>query len=243
MGVSGGEEGARYGPSLMPGGARAAYDLLRPVLESIAARTDSGPCVTYVGPDGAGHFTKMVHLPREIGIIDAFGRRHLELSQVACFDTAFHRGMPPVAMLAPIPGLRHSRFEVRRPTRRQGSSESSGTYLLQAPRKFFHAGGGWRLLDRIEHPETARCRWQGDCASAGQEIRTPWQGRQGPGRDRSLSLSGPVLREDGHKDRRKETTKPGRPTRPPGPAPPTTPSFPTRFVPASPRASEKETRQ
>ncbi|HZD32693.1 MAG TPA: NAD(P)-binding domain-containing protein, partial [Candidatus Angelobacter sp.] len=61
MGVSGGEEGARHGPSLMPGGARAAYPHLAPILQSIAGKSDSGPCVTYVGPDGAGHFVKMVH--------------------------------------------------------------------------------------------------------------------------------------------------------------------------------------
>ena len=60
-GVSGGEDGARNGPSIMPGGDRAAYDELRPILEAIAAKTDSGPCVTHVGPDGAGHFVKMVH--------------------------------------------------------------------------------------------------------------------------------------------------------------------------------------
>ena len=60
-GVSGGEEGARHGPSLMPGGDRASYEYLRPVFEAIAAKTDSGPCVTYVGPDGAGHFVKTVH--------------------------------------------------------------------------------------------------------------------------------------------------------------------------------------
>ena len=76
MGVSGGEEGARYGPSLMPGGARAAYDLLRPMLESIAAKTDSGPCVTYVGPDGAGHFTKMVHNGIEYGIMQAIAEAY-----------------------------------------------------------------------------------------------------------------------------------------------------------------------
>ncbi len=69
MGVSGGEEGARYGPSLMPGGAREAYDSLRPILEAIAAKTDSGPCVTYVGPDGAGHFVKMVHNGIEYGVM------------------------------------------------------------------------------------------------------------------------------------------------------------------------------
>ncbi len=61
VGVSGGEEGARNGPSLMPGGDKEAYQALEPVFEAIAARTDSGPCVTHVGPDGAGHFVKMVH--------------------------------------------------------------------------------------------------------------------------------------------------------------------------------------
>lgn len=61
VGVSGGEEGARHGPSLMPGGDASAYEHISPVLEAIAATTDSGPCVTHVGPDGAGHFVKMVH--------------------------------------------------------------------------------------------------------------------------------------------------------------------------------------
>jgi 6-phosphogluconate dehydrogenase len=67
MGVSGGEEGARYGPSLMPGGSKEGYDHLKPILESIAAKSDSGPCVTHVGPDGAGHFVKMVHNGIEYG--------------------------------------------------------------------------------------------------------------------------------------------------------------------------------
>jgi 6-phosphogluconate dehydrogenase len=66
-GVSGGEEGARYGPSLMPGGSDAAWGMLRDVLEAIAATTDAGPCVTHVGPDGAGHFVKMVHNGIEYG--------------------------------------------------------------------------------------------------------------------------------------------------------------------------------
>ncbi len=66
-GVSGGEEGARNGPSLMPGGAREAYEHIRPVFEAISAKTDSGACVTYVGPDGAGHFVKMVHNGIEYG--------------------------------------------------------------------------------------------------------------------------------------------------------------------------------
>lgn len=61
VGVSGGSEGARHGPSLMPGGDPQAYAHLAPTFEAIAAKTDSGPCVTYVGPDGAGHFVKTVH--------------------------------------------------------------------------------------------------------------------------------------------------------------------------------------
>jgi len=69
MGVSGGEDGARYGPSLMPGGARVAYDILRPILESISAKTDSGPCVTYIGPGGAGHYVKMIHNGIEYGVM------------------------------------------------------------------------------------------------------------------------------------------------------------------------------
>jgi 6-phosphogluconate dehydrogenase len=61
-GISGGEEGARKGPSIMPGGTKEGYDLVAGVLESIAAPDDSGKtCCAYIGPDGAGHFIKMVH--------------------------------------------------------------------------------------------------------------------------------------------------------------------------------------
>lgn len=60
-GVSGGEEGALLGPSIMPGGSRESYEALGPILESIAVEVDGTPCCTYVGPDGAGHFVKMVH--------------------------------------------------------------------------------------------------------------------------------------------------------------------------------------
>lgn len=67
MGVSGGEEGALKGPSLMPGGTKAAYHELEPILVKIAAQVDDGPCVTYVGPGGAGHYVKMVHNGIEYG--------------------------------------------------------------------------------------------------------------------------------------------------------------------------------
>jgi 6-phosphogluconate dehydrogenase len=66
-GVSGGEEGARFGPSLMPGGSADSWAHLKDVLEAIAATTEAGPCVTHVGPDGAGHFVKMVHNGIEYG--------------------------------------------------------------------------------------------------------------------------------------------------------------------------------
>jgi len=61
MGVSGGEEGALHGPSLMPGGTHEAYSRVEGMLTAIAARVDGVPCCTYIGPDGAGHFVKMVH--------------------------------------------------------------------------------------------------------------------------------------------------------------------------------------
>lgn len=62
MGVSGGEEGALNGPSLMPGGQRQAYENVKDILEKIAAKADDGtPCVTYIGSDGSGHYVKMIH--------------------------------------------------------------------------------------------------------------------------------------------------------------------------------------
>jgi 6-phosphogluconate dehydrogenase len=61
MGVSGGEEGALNGPSIMPGGSTESYESLGPMLENISAHVDGTPCCTHIGPDGAGHFVKMVH--------------------------------------------------------------------------------------------------------------------------------------------------------------------------------------
>jgi 6-phosphogluconate dehydrogenase len=99
-GVSGGEEGARYGPSLMPGGTRESWECIRPVFEAIAATSDSGPCVTYCGPGGAGHFVKMVHNGIEYGdmqlIAEAYDllRRGLGLNaeQLADIFDEWNRG-------------------------------------------------------------------------------------------------------------------------------------------------------
>jgi 6-phosphogluconate dehydrogenase len=69
VGVSGGEEGARHGPSIMPGGPMEAYERIRPILEAAAAKVDGDPCVTWLGPGSAGHFVKMVHNGIEYGIM------------------------------------------------------------------------------------------------------------------------------------------------------------------------------
>merc|ERR1712144_31407 len=67
MGVSGGEEGARNGPSMMPGGNKEVWERVKPVLSKVAAQVDDGPCVTYIGEGGAGNFVKMVHNGIEYG--------------------------------------------------------------------------------------------------------------------------------------------------------------------------------
>jgi len=66
-GISGGEEGARHGPSIMPGGQQEGYQLVAPILTKIAAQVNGEPCCAYVGPDGAGHYVKMVHNGIEYG--------------------------------------------------------------------------------------------------------------------------------------------------------------------------------
>jgi len=69
MGVSGGEEGARRGPSMMPGGDKEAYNVMKPIFEAIAAKVNGEPCVTYIGPGASGHFVKMVHNGIEYGLM------------------------------------------------------------------------------------------------------------------------------------------------------------------------------
>jgi 6-phosphogluconate dehydrogenase len=70
LGISGGEAGARYGPSLMPGGSREMYNRVGPILEAAAARVQGEPCVTYLGPRSAGHYVKMVHNGIEYGLME-----------------------------------------------------------------------------------------------------------------------------------------------------------------------------
>ena len=88
VGVSGGSEGARHGPSLMPGGPSAAYPTIAPALESIAARTETGPCVGWLGPDGAGHFVKMVHNGIEYADMQAIAEAYDLLGRGLGFEAA-----------------------------------------------------------------------------------------------------------------------------------------------------------
>lgn len=82
-GISGGEEGALWGPSIMPGGPRAAYDAVAPIFEAIAAKAHDGtPCVTYLGEGGSGHYVKMVHNGIEYAIMQAIAEVYDLLSRV-----------------------------------------------------------------------------------------------------------------------------------------------------------------
>ena len=100
-GVSGGEEGALWGPSLMPGGPKDAYEHLRPVWEKIAAKVDDGPCVTYIGSDGAGHFVKMIHNGIEYGDMQLIAESYevlrqllgLEAPQLAAIFEEWNKGL------------------------------------------------------------------------------------------------------------------------------------------------------
>ncbi|QIQ21103.1 NADP-dependent phosphogluconate dehydrogenase [Zophobihabitans entericus] len=81
-GVSGGEEGALKGPSIMPGGQKEAYKLVAPILEKIAAVANGEPCVTYIGPDGAGHYVKMAHNGIEYGDMQLIAESYSLLKHV-----------------------------------------------------------------------------------------------------------------------------------------------------------------
>ena len=83
MGVSGGAKGALEGPSMMPGGTRAAYDAIESLVRKMAAQVDDGPCVTYIGPGGAGHFVKTVHNGIEYGIEQILAEAYDLMKRVA----------------------------------------------------------------------------------------------------------------------------------------------------------------
>ena len=87
-GVSGGEEGALKGPSLMPGGSRESWELIAPIFRKIAAQVDGEPCCRYMGPDGAGHYVKMVHNGIEYGDIQLICEAYAILKDIVEMDAA-----------------------------------------------------------------------------------------------------------------------------------------------------------
>lgn len=99
-GISGGEEGALNGPSIMPGGPKESYESLGPLLESVAAVVDGTPCCTHIGPDGAGHFVKMVHNGIEYADMQLIGEAYnlfrdalgLDAGEVADVFTEWNAG-------------------------------------------------------------------------------------------------------------------------------------------------------
>ncbi|MEM9382500.1 MAG: NADP-dependent phosphogluconate dehydrogenase [Planctomycetota bacterium] len=139
VGVSGGEEGARNGPSLMPGGDAEAYERIRPVLEAIAARTDHGACVTHVGTDGAGHFVKMVH-------------NGIEYADMQFIAEAYHVLSGLVGQTPPEHAETFERWN-------RGPLES---FLVEITAQIFRVpdpDGGWlvdRVLDRAGQKGTGR---------------------------------------------------------------------------------------
>ena len=89
MGISGGENGARRGPSIMPGGNKDTYPEIQPVYEAIAAKAADGkPCCTYIGEDGAGHYVKMVHNGIEYADMQLIAEAYLLLKYVGGYDNA-----------------------------------------------------------------------------------------------------------------------------------------------------------
>jgi 6-phosphogluconate dehydrogenase len=85
-GVSGGEEGALHGPSIMPGGQKSAYDLIAPILTRISAQINGDPCCAYIGPDGAGHYVKMVHNGIEYGDMQLITEAYYIMKNVLGMD-------------------------------------------------------------------------------------------------------------------------------------------------------------
>lgn len=86
-GVSGGEEGALLGPSIMPGGQKEAHQLVEPIFEAIAAKVEDDACTTYIGPDGAGHYVKMVHNGIEYGDMQLISEAYFIMKHVLELDT------------------------------------------------------------------------------------------------------------------------------------------------------------
>ena len=190
MGVSGGEEGALRGPSMMPGGPREAWDALAPILRAMAAKAEDGePCVAYMGPRGAGHYVKMVHNGIEYGDMQLIAEVYDVLSRAAGMTAreiadVFSRVERRRAALVPRGDHRagaracrqRNREAARRPHPRRGAAE------------------GHRQMDEPERVRRRRADSHRECRrrsaiAVGLEIRT-CRRQQGAARARCIGGSG-----------------------------------------------------
>ena len=151
-GVSGGEEGALRGPSIMPGGKPEAYALIEPIFKAIAAKAPDGdPCVTYIGPRGAGHYVKMVHNGIEYGDMQLIAEAYDILNRAAGLSAAelhaiFCRVEPGRALVLPH---RDHRRHLRQD--RPGDRQAAG-----GPHPGRGAAEGHRQVDQPERPGPGR---------------------------------------------------------------------------------------
>src|SRR3954465_11860596 len=144
-GVSGGEEGALHGPSIMPGGSPESYESLGPLLEDISAKVDGEPCCVHVGPDGAGHFVKMVHNGIEYSDMQLIAEAYDILRQVgghspteiAEIFTGWNEGrLGSYLIEIPAEGLRQTDPETGRPfvdvVLDQAEQKGTGRWTVQS---------------------------------------------------------------------------------------------------------------
>lgn len=149
MGVSGGEEGALRGPSIMPGGSLASWKALSPVLKKIAAKDFSGqPCVTHVGSDGAGHYVKMVHNGIEYGVMQMMAEAYqmlregygLKAPEVAEIFSSYNKGR-----------LHSYLFEISVPILKEKDTFGKGQLIDHVLDKAGQKGTGrWVAIDALE---------------------------------------------------------------------------------------------
>ena len=207
-GVSGGEEGALHGPSIMPGGSAESYEALGPMLEEIAAQVDGEPCCAHVGPDGAGHFVKMVHN----------GIEYADMQLIAeAYDLLRHGlGGDPGGDRGDLPGVERRRAGVvpdrdhrrgARPHRRRRPASRSSTSCSTRPSRRAPAAGPCRARSTwaSRSPASPRRSSPGRCPATPTSARppaarcpapaTPWQ-VDGPGRVRRGRAAGAVRLED-----------------------------------------------
>jgi len=149
MGVSGGEEGALRGPSIMPGGSEVAWKALSPILKKIAAKDFKGnPCVTHVGQDGAGHYVKMVHNGIEYGVMQMMAEAYQLLKEIY--------GLNPEKIAAIFKGYNRGKlksylFEISEPILKRKDDFKKGYLIDNILDKAGQKGTGrWVAIDALE---------------------------------------------------------------------------------------------